>query len=259
MTPTIAIINASTVLQDADFQPVVDALQKQVSGDFADLWNRDAALVFVPKGQAPDPDAWPVIVSDTVTMAGALGYHDITAAGNPVGKVGAKTTMDDGGRWEVTLSHEVLEMLGDPDIVRTVFVQQSAWRSIIVAYEACDAVEEATYLIDGVPVSDFVTQEWFDLGRTGGQYSFLNTVQRPLQLAPGGYISVFYPRGGRWSQLTARKESYDQHQGDVVTLAARHESGLNDTHVEAYRKLPNTGSRRERRQRPRAEWIHTKG
>ena len=46
----IAVINASTVLNDAEVQAAVPALQTQVHRDFAPPWGIDADLMFVPKG-----------------------------------------------------------------------------------------------------------------------------------------------------------------------------------------------------------------
>ena len=257
MKPTIAILNRTTALDDSLFPPVVAALQKQVSGDFAPLWAKDATLVFVGKTEAPPQGAWQQIVADTVPVAGALGYHDFTAQGLPIGKTGVVTTKKSGGHWTVTLSHELLEMLGDPDIIRTVFIQQAAMRSLIVAYEACDPVEaeQFGYDIDGVRVSDFVTEEWFEPSRSGVAFSFRGNVKRPMQLAPGGYISVYRPLGGRWSQLVARTDAVYGHGNDVVRMAMRHEDDNAHVHASSYGDLPHVGSRRERRGRARVEWL----
>jgi hypothetical protein len=255
MKPTIAILNRSTIIQDNTlFSGVVAALQKQVSGDFAPLWGRDADLVYVPQGAAPPQGSWQVVCADTVPMAGALGYHDFTAQGMPIGKVGIGTSKRAGSKWESTLGHEVLEMLADPDIVRTAFIQQTPMRAMIFAYEVCDAVEadQFGYQIDGVPMTDFVTEQWFEPSRIGVPFSFRGTVKRPLTLSPGGYISVYRTGfGGRWSQITARAESYGIHGGDAVVLAR----GDMESHVESYAKLPQVGSRRERRARSRIEWL----
>jgi hypothetical protein len=61
----ISIINASTVLTDAEIRPVVEALQKQVSNDFRPAWGVDAKLNFV--GNAPPPDGtwWLAILDDS--------------------------------------------------------------------------------------------------------------------------------------------------------------------------------------------------
>lgn len=260
MKPTVAIVNRTTVIPDADFPPVVAALQKQVTNDFAPYWGKDAELVFTPKGVDPPHGAWQQIVSDTVPMAGALGYHDFTPQGMPIGKTGVKTSQRAGTLWTVVLSHEVLEMLGDPDIIRAAFVQNRAFTAMIFAYEACDPVEDDQfgYDIDGVRVSDFVTQEWFEPGRSGVPFSFRNTVKKPLSLAPGGYISVYRVGQGRWSQVSARHvtEVFGQHRG----IAAR--ESLLDFNLEvlelgarSYSKIPAVGSRRERRNRARHEWF----
>jgi hypothetical protein len=261
MKPTIAILNRSTVLADAAFPPVIAALQKQVSGDFAPYWGKDADLAFVSKASQPPPGSWQVVVADTVAVAGALGYHDFTAQGMPLGKVGAQTTMQYGGAWSVTLGHEVLEMLGDPDIIRAAFVQARAFTAMIFAYEACDAVEDDSlaYDIDGVKMTDFVTQEWFEPGRTGVPFSFRKSVTKPLSLAPGGYISVYRVGMGRWTQITARRNG--QLPG-AATLGVLHDESLLDFDLEhvasgatSYSKIPAVGSRRERRNRPRHEWF----
>jgi len=120
---TVSIFNDSTALTDADVQPVVAALQRQVSEHFAPAWGIDATLAFVPKGQQPRAGSWWLVVLDDTDQAGALGYHDTTPDGLPMGKVFAKTDLDNHLSWSVTVSHELLEMLGDPDVNLTPFVQ----------------------------------------------------------------------------------------------------------------------------------------
>src|SRR5882672_9437152 len=90
---------------------------------------------------------WWMGMFDTADQAGALGYHDLTTAGLPIGKVFAKTTLDAHDLVFVTLSHEVLEILGDPDIN---LIVQKGGRGY--SYEVCDAVEDDSlgYDINGV-------------------------------------------------------------------------------------------------------------
>lgn len=232
MKPTIAILNATTVLADSAFPPVVAALQKQVSGDIAPEWGTDAQLVFVPKGHKPPATAWLCAFTDNADEAGALGYHDMTAHGMPIGKVFVKTTQSDGGIWTVTASHELAEMLGDPNINRVATLERGkAMR--LYALELADAVEadELGYAIDGVQVSDFVTQEWFDPNVTHTRAtSFRSHVQGAFTLAAGGYIGYFDVKGGSgWQQEVA---------DDRARLASR----------------AHTGSRRERRRVSRGHW-----
>ena len=114
----IAIINESTVLTDAQVAPAVVAIQTQVSRDFAPIYGKTARLLFFNKSATIPPEMWQIAILDDSDQAGALGYHDITVSGQPLGKVFAKTTQTDGLSWTVTLSHEALEMLQDPWINR---------------------------------------------------------------------------------------------------------------------------------------------
>jgi hypothetical protein len=45
--------------------------QKQVSGDFAPLWNVDAQVAFYPRGKQPH-DAWWLVCLDTSDQAGGM-------------------------------------------------------------------------------------------------------------------------------------------------------------------------------------------
>jgi hypothetical protein len=224
--PTIAITNESTVMTDAQIKPIVAALQLQVTRDFAPIWGVTARVRFFPKGKQP-ADAWWLACFDTSDQAGALGYHDTNPAGLPLGKAFVGTDLHYGAQPSVTLSHELLEMLGDPEINLTAQVGDTEF----YAYEACDAVEadELGYKIGNVLVSDFVTPAWF--GRSfAGPYSFRQNVSQPLQLAKGGYISVWTPHGG-WAQKVAQD------------------------HAHSAQERPRVGSRRERRRTPRSQWI----
>jgi len=155
----IAVINASTVVNDLDVKKMVDAIQVQIDRDWTPAWGIPAKLTVVPHGQKPPSGMWWQTIFDTADQAGALGYHDLTSAGLPIGKVFAKTTLEAGDRVSVTLSHEVLEMLGDPDI--NLMVQKGPRG---YAYEVCDAVEDDSlgYDINGVRVSDFVYPQYFE-------------------------------------------------------------------------------------------------
>jgi hypothetical protein len=230
------VINASTVVTDDEVRPVVDALQKQVANDFFPAWGVNAQLTFVPTGNTPVAGTWWLSILDDSDQAGALGYHDITPDGLPLGKVFAATDLKYGTQWSVTASHELLEMLGDPNINLTVFVQNDQSTGILYAYEVCDACEadNAGYQIGNVQVSDFVFPSWFESFRTTGSTQFDQTkkIQNPLELLAGGYIGVFDVNSGSgWQQQTAEKKPTE-------TLSRG-----------------NVGSRRERRRIPRQQWV----
>lgn len=231
----IAFINESTDVTDAQAAPVMTALQRQVREHFAPAWGVDADLRFVPRGQHPHPGEWWIVILDNSDQAEALGYHDLTHEGLPLGKVFARTTRLSGGQWTVTASHELLEMLGDPDVNLTVFVQDGEHpKGRLYAYEVCDACEDDSfgYTVDGVLVSDFVYPAWFESFRRKGstRFDYGGHLHRPFDLLAGGYIGYFDVTAGHgWQQITK------------------------DARLD-YRARPRVGSRRERRRTPRELW-----
>jgi hypothetical protein len=237
-TPTvqISVINESTVLADTDVTPVVAALQKQVTNDFRPVWGVDAELTIVAKGNQPPAGSWWLVLLDDSDQANALGYHDLTTEGLPIGKVFAASDLKAGTSWTVTASHELLEMLADPDINLTAFVQNNNTQGTLYAYEVCDACEDDSfgYQIDNVMLSDFVYPAWFESFRTQGstQFDRMNQIQNPLTLLKGGYIGVFnITEGTGWQQQTMEHKPVNlKFRGPV-------------------------GSRRERRGTPRTQWV----
>ena len=198
--PVIAITNASTCLSDTELAAAIPALQRQVTIDFRAYWEMDCQLTLLPREELLVEGWWQISVLDNPDHAGALGYHELTSRGTPLGKVFAGLDLQTGGSWTVTLSHELLEMLADPWI--NWCAQGSDGK--IYALEVCDAVEadELGYEIDGVLVSDFITPSWFEPTHAD-RVDFKRRVRNPLQLAAGGYISVLDAVGG-WTQIAAQ-------------------------------------------------------
>ena len=201
--PVIAITNASTCLSDAQVEATIPALQRQVSVDFRAYWDLDCQLIFLPKNAALPSGWWQISVVDNPEQAGALGYHELTSHGTPLGKVFAGLDIQSGGSWTVTLSHELLEMLADPWINWCAQGPDGK----VYALEVCDAVEadELGYQIDGVLVSDFITPAWFEPTQAD-RVDFKERISKPLQLAAGGCISVLNI-GGKWTQLAAQAQT----------------------------------------------------
>jgi hypothetical protein len=231
----VAVINGSTVLSDDQVAAAVPALQTQVHRDFAPAWGVDADVVFVPAKTKPPASAWWLAILDDSDQAGALGYHDLTNTGLPLSKVFAASDKQYGHSWTVTASHELLEMLADPDINLTVFVQTDAKAGTLYAREVCDACEADAlgYDIDGVTVSDFVYPAWFESFRKAKstQFDQQKHITKPFELLAGGYIGAFdIGAGSGWHQVHG--------PGPQARYADR----------------PPVGSRRERRRTPRDQW-----
>jgi len=252
---TISILNVSSVLSDDEVRAAIPALQTQVSRDFGPAWGVDAELAFVTADMEPAAGSWWLVVLDNSDQAGALGYHDLTKEGLPLGKVFAATDIAYKHKWTHTLSHELLEMLADADINLTVFVQSDPRHGVLYSREVCDACqgEQYAYEIDGVVVSDFVYPAWFESfwAQDATQFDHKKEIHRPFELLPGGYISIFDMGSGTgWQQLRpANLLSATDFQAVRAALE------LPDGH--RYEERPRIGSRRERRRLPRNQWMQS--
>jgi hypothetical protein len=235
----VEISNESTVLKDDDVKAIVPALQTQVRRDFAPVWGIDADITFVTKDNL-DPNKWWLIIFDDSDQPGALGYHDLNPKGLPIGKVFAKTDIQDGLQWTVTVSHELLEMLGDPDINLTVLMQTNPQKVTLYAYEVCDACEadQYGYEVDGVLVSDFVYPSYFEamFKDQSVQFDFKSEIRNVVpEMLPGGYMSGWdINSGSGWYQINAERPP--------------HIKGIR-------RQRARVGSRRERRITSRDQWM----
>jgi hypothetical protein len=208
--PLIAVLNDSEVAKNREVERIVEAVQRQVNEHFRPAWGLQARLVF---NEEP-PKAMKVVVKDNAEAEekGYLGYHFVK--GLPVTYVFAMDDIAAQGEFSSTLSHEVLEMLADPDVnlFAQGFYRDKAGRrhSAFMPYEVCDPVEASLYKIDGVKVSNFVLPEWFEPEHEDGlmKMDYLGVLDGPFMLAPGGYIDVL--RNGKtktvWGVKAKRKK-----------------------------------------------------
>jgi hypothetical protein len=217
----IAVVNRSTVWPDAEAALVTAALGIQVNNHFAPAWGLNAMLTFVGTQETAPATHWWLTLLDNSDQAGALGYHEMTAAGLPLGKAFLKTTIGDKQSPSVCASHELLEMLADPWISDLVM---SGDGSRLYAHEVCDACEadEFGYQINGILVSDFVVPTWFEGWRTTGHFDHMGHLTTgPFTLLPGGYIGYMNIQGGGWQQLTADREPRPQYRAHLGTRRER--------------------------------------
>jgi len=108
----------------------------------------------------------------------------------------------------VDLTHELLEMLGDPTTNNLINLPDG--RQCI--REVCDAVEDDSigYMKNGVLVSDFVTPAYF-FESNDTKYDFCGRLTGPAPaLTPGGYLGIYDPTTGQWTQVTARLQNGQQ-------------------------------------------------
>lgn len=168
-----------------------DAQRVQIAQHCAPVYERIPTdlLLLKPSDDAKQRGCTALVtIFDNADQAGALGYHDFEND-MPDGKVFAKTVLDDGGTWSqgslsvtTTLSHEVLELFVDP--------YADFWSDYpngdTVALECCDPVEDESYTIGGIAMSNFVGSRWFRDG--AGPYDWTQSLTKPFQYTNGGYI-----------------------------------------------------------------------
>ena len=204
----IQVINETDLVKDDEVKRALAAMETQVRRDFAPIWGVDAALEFVEGKREPDQDAWWIVLLKNSNQAGALGYHDVTKSGLPLGKVLMSPIIQDGASWTNTFSHELLEMLADPDTNLVAYRQLNNRKLVLHAYEVCDPCEDDRYgyKIDGVLVSDFVYPSWFESFHEGAstKFDYAGHISKPFQLLPGGYIDIFDTASGKgWHMRSA--------------------------------------------------------
>jgi len=168
------VVQTKNVLP-ADVVAYIDAQNEQLSADFDMLWNVQAYIDEQPGG-------WPVYLIDNADVPGALGYHDVDASGTPYAKVFVLTSQQGGVAWQSVASHEVLETMADPTINKTVTGPDGCQWDV----EACDPVEDVSYMVNGVPMSDFVDPAWFQAG-SKGPWDFQQELSAPFTITSGGY------------------------------------------------------------------------
>lgn len=172
---------------------MVRAVGHQLSRHVAPVWGQVPAIEFVLPGGSPSlGDAARCFIDDNSDTPGALGYHYEDDDGVPVLRVFAAEILKAPGSSvlrgpasvSVTLSHEVLEVVGD--------ASANLWADgpggLSYALELCDAVQGDAYEVDGVSVSNFVYPAFFSRrAQPGTRFDFLGRLGAPFTMTPGGY------------------------------------------------------------------------
>jgi hypothetical protein len=202
--PTILCVNQTVKRKlGVDFDRLIAALQKFVDEYLAPVWGTRAKL---KKAKCPRPGKWALLFTDDQDSAkhdGWLGLHHIE--GNPIAKVFVGPVRDHHEKVSVAASHELAEMLVDPGI--------NLWavgpEALPYAYEVCDAVEEETFLVDGIAMGNFVYPAYFEMFRERGstQFDYNDTLQQPFEISERGYATVL--EGGKKVDKFASKSKED--------------------------------------------------
>jgi hypothetical protein len=222
----ISLINhTSGKLKDEQVQFAVRAINRQIKEDFEPYWSLAATLRLEgkvgkqPNKQKPQDMRGDAVIYlwDGVDVDNALGYHDENFMGIPYGFVFTDLAAKLGESWTVTLSHEALELIADPEanlLVQGPHPDPSQNKRIVFHwYEMCDAVQSQTYELDGVEVSNFVLPLYFTVreefeGRNEflGRESNRGDKLKSFGVSPGGYVGFYDPQTGDIDQYSMRDD-----------------------------------------------------
>ena len=208
MNPTISVVNRSRTVSDADIKRNLHALQKQITRDFEPAWGWGANLRF----DARKFDMKMVIKEHA--KGGDLGFH--IEGGKPVGYVYAKDDLEAEGEYTSTLSHELLEMIADPNV--------NLYAAGPFRFKGRRGV--GFFALEVVRVQDFVLPEWFEEYHKKGSMKMdhMRVLDAPFTLAEGGYTDVFSK--GRWHSLTGPRATPKPQRHRLLTRMSVMRSGV---------------------------------
>lgn len=197
-----------------------------------------ADVVFVPRGEQPLAGSSHIELLDNADQEGALGYHEDEAFDNkingelsgfagpslhprkgsgrssrglradaperPLAKVFVETSLQASVWPSEVASHELLEMLVDPQVVTALRTVQKPSESRTYVVEVCDPVQSTGKVLNGFLLSNFCLPAYFGYPQTSNkeQYDWEGVLSGPVPaMAPGGYLSYagIPPQG--WTQI----------------------------------------------------------
>ena len=185
----IALVSITKEVTLASLAPVFAAIQKQISRDFGPMWNVEATVDAFEKLEDVPVGYWHVLLQDELP-SGAAGLHKRDDNKQPFALVALTTN------WPVFMSHEVLEMLVDPQgtLTRAGDSPKPGQGRVEYLIEVCDPCQDSrfAYSVNSVMVSDFYTPHYFDPVKSSAvRYSFSGQVRGPREVLDGGYLSWF--------------------------------------------------------------------
>jgi hypothetical protein len=228
----ISVINhTGGEISDGKVHEALRIVNRQIKFDFEPYWSLGAMLRLEGKSTTkPETIELRDMRGDAVLylwngsdVDNAVGYHEANNRGIPFGFVFTKLAKELGESWTVTLSHEALELIADPEV--NLLVQgphpSQPGKYVFYWYEMCDAVQAETYKIEGVEVSNFLLPLYFTGGdESGGRNDFLGQSHRGKTLVsfglnPGGYVGYFNPETREDETISLKGDSEGAHRLDI--------------------------------------------
>src|SRR5260370_37861991 len=214
MVVEIGLVLINKEVTVANLAPVSAAIQKQISRDFGPMWNVEATVDASDTLEDVPIGYWHVLLQDELPT-GAAGLHKRDDQKQPLARVALTTNCP------VFMSHEVLEMLVDPQgtLTRAGNSLKSGQGRVEFLIEVCDPCQASrfAYSVNSIMVSDFYTPQYFDPVKSSGvRYSFSAQVHGPRSVLDRGYLSWFDPQTRHLFQLQVdRKKKTIAHKVEV--------------------------------------------
>jgi hypothetical protein len=192
----IALVAMTRKISAKDLSRAETAFRKRLRNDFYPIWQVSAVIQAYSKMTDVPKGAWPVIVRDKLDAPGALSYHT-EKDGTPFAAILY------GQGWEFFASHDLIEMLLDPNgnrLARGPSPRAGDRHEVSYLVEVCDpcASEKNGYDINGIHVADFCTPPYYIAKSSGERYSFTKAISKPFEVLRGGYLS--WTDGKHWWQ-----------------------------------------------------------
>ena len=199
--PARLVIGNLSSVADAALNEALAAIQIQINRDFQPEWGV-ATILAAQRMSSPQSPAQIDAAQDAIIylgdkaqdpssgVDGLLGHHALTNPGVPFGFVFLDVCAQRNLDWSVILSHEVLELLADPQASARVVgpdPKHPGAPDVAFELEVCDATEMDCYPIGTVKVSNFVTQRYFGRNGRSAATNFRGLPLAPFSARPGGY------------------------------------------------------------------------
>lgn len=224
-TAPIVLVDVDAKIPLPELEAYAHAQSRQLAEHFAPAWFAcDSSVSIASAQRPPEPDEIQIRLLNQPTQDGALGYHDETPEGLPIAYVFVGLARDLGAQWTTVASHEVLELRADPYLRRCVMMPDGFWDA-----EVADRVEQDSYLVDGVPLSNFNTPQCFEPPKflAGVKFDYMGLSTKPNEVRPGGYAQHFDSKCG-WVQIKHGRVSPYRAQLSAMSLGrgARRKAAL---------------------------------
>lgn len=194
-TQNWAVYSISDIISFGNVQKMAAAWDAQMKEDRYPHWGRHVNIIAVESGADVPFGYFSHIIMDDIGDPSALGYHTMEN-----GQPAIYTKAQDFDGTSITGSHEHNEAAQDPDGMRTIPIFLEGYGQVLVLVELSDPCEAVSYLKNGVAVSDFLLENWYDARKQPGiKYTFCDSIREPRTIIRGGYFS-FQLANGQWMQ-----------------------------------------------------------